>query len=262
MALQSDGYAMVGGDFIEYDGIPRLSIARVDPLGKLDLTYDPASALGITRATNGSSANVWALAIGEDDKATLAYTIYGSTTYVARIRKDGNLDNSFQISTIENALVDALALRKDGRVVLVGSFTNIQGVARSRVAQLNPDGKLDEAFVCEPGPDAEVYSVALQANEDIVIGGRFTTVGSVERRGIARLLGNNRYQLLQPRLTQVGCQISVWTVPGKTYVMERSRLLCNPSWTALSLVLGDGTVRELADPDPPEQQGFYRGRIE
>jgi hypothetical protein len=45
VALQSDGSAIVGGEFIAYADIPRLSIARVGLLGELDASYDPAPAL-------------------------------------------------------------------------------------------------------------------------------------------------------------------------------------------------------------------------
>jgi hypothetical protein len=104
--------------------------------------------------------------------------------------------------------------------------------------------------------------VALTANEDILIGGPFTAVGGVERRGIAKLLGEMQCQMSMSRLSPNGFQSSAWTAPGKSYVLEWSNSLDNQVWTALPKVIGDGTVKDFLDPSIPESQRFYRLRIE
>jgi len=72
-------------------------------------------------------------------------------------------------------------------VVIAGTFTQVQGVPRARVARLLPNGQLDENFDPGPGPDGPVYCVAVQANGRILIGGAFTTVDDVYSVGIAKL---------------------------------------------------------------------------
>ena len=64
----------------------------------------------------------------------------------------------------------------------------VNGEPRNRIARLNPDGGLDLAF--NPDTDGSVYSMALQTDGKILIGGDFTTVGGVARKNIARLHPN------------------------------------------------------------------------
>src|SRR5215203_5918117 len=42
--------------------------------------------------------------------------------------------------------VRAIALQRDGKILLGGQFTNVNGIARPRLARLNSDGSLDESF--------------------------------------------------------------------------------------------------------------------
>ena len=53
------------------------------------------------------------------------------------------------------------------------------------IARLNADGTLDTGF--NPNANNDVYSIALQADGKILLGGRFTTIGGVQRNYIARL---------------------------------------------------------------------------
>ncbi len=59
------------------------------------------------------------------------------------------------------------------------------GTARNRIARLNADGTLDTGF--DPNANGDVYSVAVQADGKILLGGDFTTVGGTARNYIARL---------------------------------------------------------------------------
>ncbi|WP_162604620.1 MBG domain-containing protein [Geomonas edaphica] len=86
----------------------------------------------------------------------------------------------------------------DGKIVIGGDFTLTSGtpVATLRnLARLNPDGTLDPSFI-PPVLDGPVYAVALQpapalqaGPELVLIGGGFTSVGGVTRKGLARLSG-------------------------------------------------------------------------
>ena len=39
-----------------------------------------------------------------------------------------------------------LPVQADGKILIGGGFTTIGGVARNRIARLNPDGSLDTGF--------------------------------------------------------------------------------------------------------------------
>src|SRR5262249_55867254 len=56
-------------------------------------------------------------------------------------------------------------------------------------ARLNQDGSLDTGFSSGTISDF-VFAIAVQSDGAVVIGGEFTSIGGVSKRGIARLNGN------------------------------------------------------------------------
>ena len=58
-------------------------------------------------------------------------------------------------------------------------------VTRNRIARLNADGTLDPSF--NPNANQPVYSLALQANGKILVGGAFSNIGGQIRNFMARL---------------------------------------------------------------------------
>jgi uncharacterized delta-60 repeat protein len=69
---------------------------------------------------------------------------------VARLMPDGSLDESFDLGTIlpvgSTQWIYDMALDNSGRILLAGNFSSIQGVSRTNVARIFPDGSLDESF--------------------------------------------------------------------------------------------------------------------
>ena len=74
-----------------------------------------------------------------------------------------------------------------GRTVIGGNFLTVDGVARSRIARLNPDGSLDSAFNPSAGADNPVFSVAIQTDDKILMGGDFSSFNGSPRVRVARL---------------------------------------------------------------------------
>ena len=109
---------------------------------------------------------------------------------VARLNADGTTDLSFDPGSGANDRVRALALQSDGRILLAGRFTQVNGTNRQYVARLNSTGSLDLSFDPGAGPDNEVRSVALQTDGKVILGGEFTTVAGVPRGYVARLNAN------------------------------------------------------------------------
>lgn len=114
---------------------------------------------------------------------------------LARIDPNGNVDASFRPNA--NAGVYALAIQRDGRIVVGGLFRSFTpagsfgAMARNFLARINPDGSLDTTF--GPEPNYVVHAIAIQANDSIIAGGSFTRyrpisfAGSIIRSGGARL---------------------------------------------------------------------------
>ena len=152
--------------------------AAVDPAFNQNLLADNA-VLKMAKQTDGKL-----LLVG-------VFSGFGglSRNGIVRLSADGVIDETFNPGTGANGAVFDLAVQTDGKIVIVGAFTQINGVSRNRVARLNADGTLDTTFVVGTGPNATVECVALQADGKVVIGGQFGTVSGSSRSGVARLLG-------------------------------------------------------------------------
>jgi len=84
-----------------------------------------------------------------------------------------------------NNLVLTMVLQPDGKIVVGGVFTKMNGEARNYIARLNPDRTLDTSF--NPEANGPVHALALQSDGKIVVGGAFKTLGGEPRKYIARL---------------------------------------------------------------------------
>ncbi len=107
---------------------------------------------------------------------------------VGRLNPDGTVDVDFNPGA--NGAIFALAAQPDGKILIAGEFTLLGGggtgtTARSHIGRLNADGSLDANF--NPGADANVYTLAVQPDGKILVGGGFTTLGGGTRNCIGRL---------------------------------------------------------------------------
>jgi uncharacterized delta-60 repeat protein len=179
LALQADHKIIVGGSFGRMGGAVRNRIARLDPEGTLDTTFNP-----------GANLSVNTLAMQSDGKILVggSFTILGggSRTYIGRLNSNGSLDADFNPGAGNYPY--ALAVQADGKILVGGQFTTLAGEARSRIGRLNPDGTLDLDF--DPGAGGIVYALLVQADGKIVAGGAFTTLAGGTRHYIGQLNPN------------------------------------------------------------------------
>ena len=103
---------------------------------------------------------------------------------LAQTFSDGALDNCYDPQI--NGRIYSTALQTDGKLIIVGDFNQVNGVARMGIARLNIDGTLDTSF--DPGTGAgEIQKVLIQPSGQIVIAGEFTSYNGTPRGNIARL---------------------------------------------------------------------------
>src|SRR5947207_4012778 len=86
-----------------------------------------------------------------------------------------------------NGTIRAMVSQPDGKMIIGGDFTTVGGIARNRIARVNPDGTLDATF--NPNANSSVHAIALQPDGKILVGGEFTTIGGNRRACTARLDG-------------------------------------------------------------------------
>ncbi|CAN5777511.1 hypothetical protein BH11VER1_BH11VER1_22360 [soil metagenome] len=88
---------------------------------------------------------------------------------------------------VSNTVVYDIARQPDGKYIVAGNFTTMNGVSRNRVARLHTDGTLDTSFNPGTGANGIVYAVLLQPDGKIILGGRFTTFNGIAREYLVRL---------------------------------------------------------------------------
>lgn len=208
---QPDGKMIIAGDFTAVDGIARNRIARLNPDGSLDRRFMSGLA--------GANSLVRTVVLQSDGKILIGgffTTIHGvARSKIARLNADGTLDTSFLsgLSGVGNygtALgVYRIVLQPDGKVLIGGAINLVNGAARGGVARLNADGSVDTGFMDGlAGADSTVRAVVLQPDGKVLIGGYFSTVNGVTRRGIARLNSNGALDDgFQSDITGTGYQI-------------------------------------------------------
>lgn len=86
-----------------------------------------------------------------------------------------------------NGPIYAIFFQEDGKILVGGAFVAYNGISRNGINRLNPDGTLDATFVQGPAANDAVYSIALQSDGKILVGGLFTTFDSETRNHLARL---------------------------------------------------------------------------
>jgi len=191
IAIQPDGKIIAVGGFLTYDGQPSKNIVRINPDGTRDETFDVGS--GFTAAgqdPSGSSGRCQSVAVQADGKILVGgfFTSYNGTSInrIARLNADGSIDQDFVVGIGSNNAVQDIAVQADGSIVCGGQFTSYNGITRSKVARLLPDGTLDPSFV-PPAIDVNVFQVVPQPDGKVLLGGTITSVGGTTVGRLVRL---------------------------------------------------------------------------
>ena len=101
---------------------------------------------------------------------------------VARLTPNGEVDLSFNPGVGPDSNVTAIAEQPDGKLVIAGSFTAVNGIPRAGLARLNHDGSLDASFNAGLGSAAPTGSHLFEdccrwAMETLGCGGLFAFNG-------------------------------------------------------------------------------------
>jgi uncharacterized delta-60 repeat protein len=210
--VQPDNKVLVGGSFQYANGYQRGRIVRFNADGTVDTGFTPQTY---------NQGVIFDLSLQPDGKILVA----GSMGVVHRLNPDGTLDLAFPSSTINKLELEYLPdgkvliadtdlrrytstgfddgllatvsggaaphiqeikIQPDGKILIAGSFTTVNGAARTGIARLNANGSIDGSF--NPQANVDVNSITVLANEKILIGGNFTSVGGdASKQNFARL---------------------------------------------------------------------------
>ena len=177
LAIQPDGRLVVGGWFQQVSGVSRRGVARLNQDGTVDPTFDPGSGLDYSGGSFGSG---WLnqLKLQADGKLLIAgifNKVNGTNrNYVARLNANGSLDTGFDDGSgpvAGNVIGDVrgLGVLADGRVIVGGGFTSLNGTACNGLARLNTNGTVDTTY--QPASPGAGVPFGLQADGRLVYSG-------------------------------------------------------------------------------------------
>ena len=86
-----------------------------------------------------------------------------------------------------NGTVYSIALDNADNVLLGGEFSSVNGLDFTRLARLDPEGRVDMEFDAGLGPNNTVYNVAYARDGGIWVGGLFNQIDGVNSGHLARL---------------------------------------------------------------------------
>ena len=201
-AIQPDGKILIGGDFDGVNGVTNPGVARLNPDGTLDMTFN---ATGFVRfAPNRPTRGV---VIQVDGKIIIGgeFNVTGGAQDVplVRLNSDGSIDQTYVYPTgggLFFGRIRDLVLQPDGKPIAVSKS----------VYRFNTDGTLDSTFSnpvlidSSPVDFPQSYTLYLQPDGRILISGTFSDVddgsgiSNDDHWGVARF---NSDGTLDPALT-------------------------------------------------------------
>ncbi|MBA4149080.1 MAG: delta-60 repeat domain-containing protein [Verrucomicrobia bacterium] len=242
-ALQPDGKLLVAGDFEYVNSMPRRRLARINPNGTLDTSFDPGTG------PSGSLQYIYAMALQSDGKVVVGggfTSINGITrNRIARVNSDGTLDTGFDPGTGSNGRVFALALQNDGKIIAGGNFTTYNSTSKPNLVRLSSVGTLDTTFTNGAGPNGQVSTIALQPDGKVLIGGTFSQYNGTNRGGRARLHSTG---LIDTSFVPIGVSLTEAKVcavqPDGTILFGGYFYYTSgdTNWTTLQRLRSDGTL--------------------
>jgi uncharacterized delta-60 repeat protein len=184
-----DGYGMVG-----YDSVLGNFACRLLYNGDLDQSF------GITHFDSEPLDG----AVQPDGRllvcGSFTRIIDGSTNPIrggiARINSNGSLDGAFAPNPGANDEIFCLDVQANGKILIGGSFTSYNTVARNHVARLNADGSLDTSFDPGDGANGKIDMVSWIRGQNVAyLGGNFSTYNNISRGSLARIMDHGNIGL-------------------------------------------------------------------
>lgn len=165
--LISDGALTLGS-------VTRQRLLRLNADGTPDAGFDAGSGAGFSNFT---------YVLGQPDGKVLVagdFVQFNGQTAggLVRLNANGSLDAAFQaaLGTGPAPGASSLALQADGKILVTGGFSTINGIARRAVARLLPTGAVDASFNAPvPSTVVGLSSVTVQPDGKILVVGNPVT---------------------------------------------------------------------------------------
>ncbi len=181
----SSDHIVVAGDFEQFNGTDVGYVVQLDNTGAIDSVFAANVGLNV-------DAQAHRAVVEPDGQIVVSgeFNFFGATaaTKLMRLNENGTLDSAFSANAgFSNCCAASIAVDADGRIVMGGSFSQVAGADRARIARLRPDGRIDSGFVVPGvGPDGFVNAVATVSGA-VYVAGDFGQISGTTAGSIARL---------------------------------------------------------------------------
>jgi uncharacterized delta-60 repeat protein len=206
IVLLPDGKQIIGGSFFTNPtllGVQRSNLARLNPLGHVDPSFHAMVSAPIYNLAAQADGKVLVhhfnerqrlirlhengdfdpsfsvsfdqqidrIVVQPDGKILIAgnfSTVNGVTRHgLARLNTDGSLDASFNVRSDPGAFLLNLLLQDDGKILIGGFFTQLDGQPGHGLMRLNADGNVDPSFVAPA--NLFIRTMALQRDGGVLV---------------------------------------------------------------------------------------------
>ncbi len=208
------------------------------------LTVNVATADSLNPVPN---YEVRSVAVQPDGKIVMSGMFSGvsgqTQVGIARLNSDGSLDTGFTgglLGILFSTADPLVALQTDGKILLAGGISYVDGAPRNRLGRLNPDGSLDTAF--NPGASDDIYALTAQPDGKIVVGGSFTNLAGQACNRIGRLNADGTFDTNFTAAADGTVYAIALQADGKVLVGGNFAVLGGQSRTNLGRFNADGTT--------------------
>jgi uncharacterized delta-60 repeat protein len=228
--------------------------------------------LGFTNRFETDSGSFLSLAVQPDGKLLVAGAIAKlngeNFTGLARLDQTGATDRSFHCQTIGGAStagkseVMALALQGDGKIVIAGWFSEVNGVKCPHLARLNPDGSLDQHFhshftsyesLVSIKRRVPVVQLAKHTSSDLTM----NATNSIQARAVTP---GQTLIISSINMADVVAVVRFQGAPNQAYILQARNALDTGDWfnvtTNRTDASGSGVLRDPGAKEVPSR--FYR----
>lgn len=186
-SIAPDDSIYVYGAFVNYGTTGRNRLIKLNDDGTLDATF-------CANAVDGGLFNASPVSVGFDGSDVVIagnFTDYktANRNRLIKVSNTGTLDTAFCANASDSNKFASSpyfsSVQSDGKVVVVGGFTNYGTAGRNCVVRLNQDGTTDTAF-CANASDSTKFNntveySSIDSNGNIHLVGQFTNYGTSGR---------------------------------------------------------------------------------
>ncbi|MEN2436722.1 T9SS type A sorting domain-containing protein [Weeksellaceae bacterium A-14] len=182
VVIQTDGKIIVAGDFTFFNGQFAKYIIRLNSDGSIDNSFIPLS---------GPNNKIASSTILQNGKIIIQgiFSSYDNITRnnIARLNTDGTIDTTFNPAITSNDFVHSNVVEANNGDLLFGAYFSFNGTSKQRIVRIKIDGALETNFNLDNETDSPIYSISLQNDQKILIGGDFNHCNGLSRKSLARL---------------------------------------------------------------------------